>query len=748
MLIFIFIVIAVLVFYNIFKRIDNLEKKVVSLSKDGVVPTHSASTSTVTPPASRLTPTGTMAETRTSTPLTPPVTSRSTIPPVFSSPKTSPTQSQHEGGTEFAVGSKLLTGIGVFALILGVGFFFRYAFENNLISEGARIMIGIVLGIIVIAIGHMLRAKYAQYGHTLVGAGIGILYLSTYSAYSLYGLISTIPAFILLVIITALGVGLALAYNSKPLVSYAFLGAFIIPLLLPLAQSIHILFLYLIVLNLGVLLIARFKIWPEFTLASMIGSSVIFLQWVSGPYTEALYIPTLLYGTLLFIMYFITSLLNFVYRDRNYKGIDGLLLYGTPTAYFLLMLSIVHGKEDIALLSAMIGIFYIVFSLLIRAGFGALGELRTFSNAMLCIASPFIAAATALHFEGSTITIIWAIEAVVMISIGYILQTSSNRIAGLVLTVFTCIRMFAFDLNLPQGASIFFNERSATLLFVTLACLVIWRIYNAYIPKITGVHHDEIVAGQAVGAFGLYIVLFTWLTLEVNDFVSDFGLYIPVVWMIFTSVMMSVGVLARDKVFRVLSYVLLIVSIFAEFIMHYNLASSEPIFFNIRVATMIVAVLTIAYIVWLSTTHKDVFNDEERRLNVTLTLIANFMVIWALSLEIVSYFRLQIENGQAFATVENTKRVSLSAFWLIYALGGLAVGIFRKSISVRYASIILFAISIFKIFLYDTANLSDVYRFISFITLGVILLVAGFAYYRFKSRILELVSGEHVDNKV
>jgi uncharacterized membrane protein len=69
------------------------------------------------------------------------------------------------------------------------------------------------------------------------------------------------------------------------------------------------------------------------------------------------------------------------------------------------------------------------------------------------------------------------------------------------------------------------------------------------------------------------------------------------------------------------------------------------------------------------------------------------------------------------------------------------VGIFRKSVLVRYASIILFAITIFKIFLYDTANLSDVYRFVSFISLGIILLIAGFAYYKFKHRIMEFVAG-------
>src|SRR3989344_5361018 len=48
---------------------------------------------------------------------------------------------QGETNTEFALGSKVMTGIGVLALLLGVGFFLRYAFENNIISESGRVLL-------------------------------------------------------------------------------------------------------------------------------------------------------------------------------------------------------------------------------------------------------------------------------------------------------------------------------------------------------------------------------------------------------------------------------------------------------------------------------------------------------------------------------------------------------------------------------------------------------------------------------
>jgi hypothetical protein len=221
-------------------------------------------------------------------------------------------------------------------------------------------------------------------------------------------------------------------------------------------------------------------------------SSLIFIQWVFGPYTQDLQVQTLVYLTVIFLIYFITSLLNFVYRDRNYKGIDGILLYSIPIVYFLLSLTLLDTRDEISLLSLIIGIFYIVFSLVIRTGMGEIGELKKFSNALLCIASPFIALSTALHFEGSTVTLLWAVEAMVMVLIGYIIDTPSNRILGIILSMFAFFRMIFNDLNLSFPADPIFNERSATIFFVLLSYAVIWKLYNSQIKG----REDEMTVGS------------------------------------------------------------------------------------------------------------------------------------------------------------------------------------------------------------------------------------------------------------
>ena len=90
----------------------------------------------------------------------------------------------------------------------------------------------------------------------------------------------------------------------------------------------------------------------------------------------------------------------------------------------------------------------------------------------------------------------------------------------------------------------------------------------------------------------------------------------------------------------------------------------------------------------------------------------------------------------------NMQRVSLSVAWTIYAIIQLIVGIIKASAPLRQISIVLFGIIVLKVFLFDTANLNDLYRFISFITLGIILLLSGFLYYRYKDRILQFIEGQ------
>jgi len=74
----------------------------------------------------------------------------------------------------------------------------------------------------------------------------------------------------------------------------------------------------------------------------------------------------------------------------------------------------------------------------------------------------------------------------------------------------------------------------------------------------------------------------------------------------------------------------------------------------------------------------------------------------------------------------------LSAFWAAMGLGAVIVGMARRSVNVRLGGLALLALVIGKVWTYDLAELEELPRALSFVALGLLLLVSAFAYQRFK----------------
>ena len=72
--------------------------------------------------------------------------------------------------------------------------------------------------------------------------------------------------------------------------------------------------------------------------------------------------------------------------------------------------------------------------------------------------------------------------------------------------------------------------------------------------------------------------------------------------------------------------------------------------------------------------------------------------------------------------------LTLSIAWAAYALGMLGLGMWRESTSLRVTSLVLILVTSAKVFLYDLAHLSDLYRVASLVGLAISLIVISLAY--------------------
>ncbi|MGN1273529.1 MAG: DUF2339 domain-containing protein [Thermoguttaceae bacterium] len=76
---------------------------------------------------------------------------------------------------------------------------------------------------------------------------------------------------------------------------------------------------------------------------------------------------------------------------------------------------------------------------------------------------------------------------------------------------------------------------------------------------------------------------------------------------------------------------------------------------------------------------------------------------------------------------------ALSIAWTLFALGLLIFGLNRKIRASRLVSLVLFAVTIWKIFFIDLAELEQIYRICAFVALGLLILAGGVIYLRWET---------------
>ena len=123
-----------------------------------------------------------------------------------------------------------------------------------------------------------------------------------------------------------------------------------------------------------------------------------------------------------------------------------------------------------------------------------------------------------------------------------------------------------------------------------------------------------------------------------------------------------------------------------------------------------------------------------RVLFAALLVGANFLTLWVLSAEVIATVDSDIVDLSRQAEDHFTS-LSLSVLWAVYASLVLAIGIVKRWQAVRLGGLALLAIPVTKLFLVDTFDLEQGYRVAAYLSLGFILLIAGFLYQRYGTAI-------------
>jgi len=97
---------------------------------------------------------------------------------------------------------------------------------------------------------------------------------------------------------------------------------------------------------------------------------------------------------------------------------------------------------------------------------------------------------------------------------------------------------------------------------------------------------------------------------------------------------------------------------------------------------------------------------------------------------IIRGYRYQTPYSTELRALTRARDFTFSALWMVYGAVLMAIGFWRRSAFIRWQALVLIAVTIIKVFVYDVSELDRAYRILSFIVLGVILLAISFVYQR------------------
>src|SRR5215467_418873 len=173
-----------------------------------------------------------------------------------------PPPSRNRAEWEALIGGKLLNRIGALALIIGVFFFLKYAYDKNWIPPWIRVAIAVLIGASLELGGTTAYKRGLQvFAQGVIGAGIAILYGAGYAASpNFYNVVDQKTAFLMMSAVTVITFVLAFRYNSFAVSFLGWLGGFLTPFLLSTGHANEVgLFTYIALLDAGLLAVIAVK---------------------------------------------------------------------------------------------------------------------------------------------------------------------------------------------------------------------------------------------------------------------------------------------------------------------------------------------------------------------------------------------------------------------------------------------------------------------------------------------------------
>jgi uncharacterized membrane protein len=670
------------------------------------------------------------------------------------------------------IGENLINKIGIVILVIGVAIGAKYSIENELISPLTRIILGYLAGIGLLGFGFKLKEKYDNFSAVLVSGAIAVMYFITFSAYAFYDLIPQVMAFVLMLVFTVFTVFAAINYNKQIIAHMGFVGAYAVPFLLSNGSgAVMTLFVYMTIINSGILIIAFKKYWKALNVSAFIFTWLIFIAWYLTKYNDNEYFTlAMAFATVFFVQFYLTSLAYKLIKKEKFSARDVVLITSNSFLYFG-MGTLLLGDNSV--MKDFIGLFtlfnaiihFVVTAVVFRMKLADRNLFYMISGLVLV----FVTIAVQIQLDGNWVTLFWVGEAALLFWIGrkqsvsfyeklsYILMllafyslvvhwnmlynhshyetqvatftplfNSGFLTSILFIAALSFINMINFKKSLLQRVKL--SKGTINVVSYALPAILVFVVYHAFrleieaywgqriIDSLIIIENESEIRNYNLNDFStIWVVNYSMLFASILTFISMkkvsnhlFGLISLGLSALTIIAFLTSGLFAISELRE--SYLL------QENSNYYNINYQ---YIAIRYISMAFVALAL-FICYLFIKRKGL----QKKLGIPFDFLMHSTILWLASSELIHWMDMSDSSG--------SYKLGLSILFGIYALILISLGIWKKKKQLRIGAIGLFAITLIKLFFYDISHLDTISKTVVFVSLGILLLIISFLYNKYK----------------
>jgi len=442
--------------------------------------------------------------------------------------------------------------IGTVMIVLGVIYFYKYAVDHGWIGITGRIAIGILASFIFIGFGlFMYKKQYYNYSQIINGCGLGILYFTFFATYhfkeyrNALGMSLTLNTILLLVVMVG-GTFLGIRLNGRYVVYGSLLLGYAAAFLSGIEGStLHIL-IYILLINLVILSIAKVKSWyfgiPAQVL-TYIAYFIWFLQGIDDPHSILSQTSSPVFMTFAFLLayYLVFTVFSFI-QSSGIKEVENIAIsvinticlsgfsYGIITKYY--------PDFNGIYLMATAGLTIFVGYLAKQKSFE-----KTFDVHFL-LTCVLVAIAVPAQFDYTIVTVLWVLMALGLAYAGLRMQHEALFLVGYIGYLIPLGRVLFYDLWFLDS----FIER-----FIAIGACIVGVFFLQKIAAIYREQNQRRYAPFTLIPLAAILITVVWIARECVDLFSENAtalIAISIIWAIFAIGLIFYGVLNHKKIFN------------------------------------------------------------------------------------------------------------------------------------------------------------------------------------------------------